>query len=213
MIPPIFQGQAVVICAGGPSLRGFDFRRLSGLNTVAINRAHEFIPDAKILWWSDARYWRRARETLMAHSAPYKATCHLDYYPQDAVPDSVHVYRMTGVNGFDEDPYCLRSGNNSAFAALHLVAHMRPRLIVLLGIDMGHGPHGESHFHDGHGETYHRPDLMRNYMLPHFGSLAKPLADRSIEVINASPNSAVTCWPRCTIDAGLALLACHREAA
>jgi hypothetical protein len=42
-------------------------------------------------------------------------------------------------------------------------------------------------------------------MLPHFEPLVKPLQQRGITVVNASPYSALRCWPRCSIDEGLAI--------
>lgn len=209
MIPRIFEGETAFVVAGGPSLKGFSFDRLRGRNTIAINRAHEFLDDARVLWWSDARYWRKARETLMAHAAPYKATCQMQYDPADAVPAEVHVYQFSGLDGFDSRPGYLRHGNNGAYAALHLAAHLGARRIILLGVDMRHGRAGETHFHDGYEpmsktmrETHEQNTLTR-LMLPYFRTLVKPLAELGIEVLNASPESRLDCWPRVSIDEGL----------
>lgn len=204
-IPPIFEGQAVALVAGGPSLRGFDFERLRGFPVIAINRALEVLPFAHVLWWTDASFWRRRRDAIMAHRAIWKATCQTHYHETDALPESVIQYRFTGHQGFDEDPRCLRSGNNSTYAAMHLLAHQRPARIVLFGVDMQHGPAGETHFHDGHGLP-HTESTLTNLMLPYFEGLVAPLAARGIEVINASPQSALRLWPRCSIDEGLACL-------
>ena len=202
MIPPIFAGHTAIVCAGGPSLRGFDFSRLAGRKVIAINRAHEFIPGADVLWWSDAMFFRRNRDAVMAHAAPYKATCQVDYAPGD-LPPGVIQYRFTGSRGFDEQPGCLRHGNNGTHAAIHLAAHLGAQKIVVLGLDMRYDKHGRSHFHDGHGVMHAEVTLTR-LMLPHFKPLADALAARGVEVINASPKSALTIWPRCSIDEGLA---------
>ena len=209
-IPRIFEGQAVAIVAGGPSLRGFDWTRLVGARCIAINRAYEVVPCAEVLWWSDARFWRHHREGIEAHPAAWKATCHLNYAPADNLPEWVTQYRMTETAGFDPDVRCLRSGNNSAYASMHLAAHLGARRLVLLGVDMRHGPAGETHFHDGHGLP-HLQDTLTNYMVPYFGTLAAPLAERGIEVINGSEQSALTVWPRCSIEEGLACLDISRK--
>lgn len=201
-IPRIFEGQPVIIVAGGPSLIGFDWSRLTGKNVIAINRAYEVVPGAAVLWWSDSRFWRHHRDGLGAHGAMWKATCNINYHESDALPDWVKQYVISGHKGFDEDPGKLRSGNNSAFAATHLAAHLGARRIILLGVDMRHGPAGETHFHDGHG-MQHLEQTLTDLMVPYFGSLAEPLAERGIEVINASPDSALGIWPRRTIDEGL----------
>jgi len=36
--------------------------------------------------------------------------------------------------------------------------------------------------------------VLREEMLPKFQSLVEPLKERSIEVVNATPGSALTCW-------------------
>lgn len=201
-IPRIFEGQPVFIVGGGPSLRGFDWERLRDKNVIAINRAYEVVPQAAVLWWSDARFWRHHRDGITGHRAPYKATCTTGYFPEDEVPSWVFQYGMTGVSGFDTDPTHLRHGNNSAYAAQHLAAHLGAKLEILLGVDMRHGPKGESHFHEGHG-FQHLEETLTNYMAPYFKSLQEPLAERGVAVLNASVDSALTVWPRCTIDAGL----------
>ncbi len=92
---------------------------------------------------------------------------------------------------------------NSTYAAIHLAAHLGAARIVLLGVDMRYGPAGESHFHGGHG-LIHSEATLTELMLPHFEPLVKPLQQRGITVVNASPDSALRCWPRCSIDEGLA---------
>lgn len=211
MIPRIFEGEPVIIVAGGPSLIGFDFARLAGRNVIAVNRAYEFAPGATVLWWSDARFWFNHRDRLLAHAARWKATTTVNY-GSEVLPEHIHQYRVTGHKGFDPDPGALRSGNNSTFAAMHLSAHLGARKIVTLGLDMKHGPKGESHFHGGHGFE-HLPETLSDLMLPWFESLAAPLAERQIEVLNACHDSALTVWRRCSIDEGLAEYERHRQAA
>lgn len=200
MIPPIFAGQPVIIVAGGPSLLGFDFSRLLK-NVIAINRAHEFLPAAQVLWWSDAIFWHWNKDKLLAHPAPWKATCQIEYRDDD-LPEGIHQYRFTGLEGFDARAGCLRHGNNSAYAAMHLAVHLGARFLILLGLDMCHAG-SRTHFHGGHGIP-HKEETLTRLMIPYFQSLASPLAERGIRVLNASPDSALRVWPRCTIEQGLA---------
>lgn len=209
-IPRIFEGQAVAIVAGGPSLKGFDWERLRGVPAIAINRAYEVMPFAPVLWWSDSRFWRNHRDGLERHAAIWKATCFTNYHEQDAIPSWVTQYRMTETAGFDPDSRYLRSGNNSSYAAIHLAAHLGAKRIVLFGVDMQHGPAGETHFHDGHGIP-HNAETLTTFMLPFFDTLAAPLAERGIEVINASEQSALKTWPRCSIEEGLQCLDISRK--
>lgn len=192
----------MIVCAGGPSLTGFDFARLAGKNVIAINRALEFVPAATVLWWSDARFWFNHQEKILAHAARWKATAGVNY-GSEVLPGHIHQYRVTGHKGFDPAPDAVRSGNNSAYAAMHLSAHLGARKIIALGLDMKHGPKGESHFHGGHG-FQHQEATLTDLMIPWFKTLAPHLAERQIEVFNASRDSALTVWRRCSIDEGLA---------
>jgi hypothetical protein len=203
VIPRIFAGATVFIVAGGPSLIGFDFARLAGRHVIAINRAHEVLVEATILWWSDILFWLRNREALLAHKAPWKATGIENRRDSVKYPSEVAVYDFTGMTGFDDRPGCLRHGNNSSYAAIHLAAQLGAKRIVLLGVDMKHGPAGETHFHTGHGLVRQERTLTEK-MLPHFESLAPALAERGVEIVNANPESALAIWPRCSIDAALA---------
>lgn len=204
MIPAIFNGQTVAIVGGGPSLVGFDFAQLDDCNVIAVNRALEFCPRASVLWWSDATFWRNNREKILAHGASCKATGNLNYREDDALPPEIHRYTFTGHAGFDPEPGMIRHGNNSVFAAMHLAVHLAAVRLVLFGVDMKHGPGGLTHFHGGHG-VVHIEDTMTRHMLPLFDSLRKPLAKRGVAVVNASPDSALNVWPRCSIAEGVAL--------
>ncbi len=206
MIPRIFEGAACAIVAGGPSLSGSDFSRFSAPNVIAINRAHAVLPQARVLWWTDAAFWRRERDALAAHGAPHKATSDMGYHADlKAVGEIAEVYKLTGIAGFDPDPACLRHGNNSAFAAIHLAVHLGAKRIVLFGVDMKLGQGGRTHFHDGYASQL-RQHTLTVQMLPHFASLKKPLAKMGVEVINASPDSALQVWRRVSIDEGLKAL-------
>lgn len=198
MIDP---ARPVCVVAGGPSLRGFDWRRLDGRQAIAINRACETIPGARIVWWSDVRFWRRHRDAILAHPAPLKATALRDG-DGERFPPEVTCRRFTGVAGFDPRPGCLRHGNNGAYAALHLAASLGARRIVLLGCDMAYGPDGRSHWHNGHGFA-HRERTLAEKMLPWFQTLAEPLAQRGVRVTVAAP-TRIACWPVVSLDAALA---------
>lgn len=203
MIPPIFAGQPAIIIAGGPSLVGFDWRQLKGLNTIAVNRAYEVVPDAKMLWWTDAAFFRWHREALLAHAAPVKATVDLCYLPGE-IPPEVHAYRQTGARGFDPTPGCVRHGNNATYAAMHVAAgDCQAAALILLGVDMKYSADRRSHWHKGHG-VEHFEKCFASVMLPFFPFLVSPLAERNVQVVNASPDSALRLWPRCTIQEGLA---------
>ena len=75
----------------------------------------------------------------------------------------------------------------------------------MLGYDMKVGvgvDKGRTHWHDEP-----RPDgfadVLAQSMLPHFASLAGPLAERGVEVVNCTPDSALECFPKATLEDAL----------
>lgn len=204
MIPRVLEGQEVIIVAGGPSLRQFRWDLILDRRVIAINRAYEVCPNASVLWWSDARFWRDHREALLAHGAPWKATLDWHYGPDELPADRVTMYRTSGLTGFDERRDYLRHGNNSTYAAIHLAVHLGAARIILLGLDMNLGPAGETHWHAGHRINPTAVTLTEK-MAPYFDTLVPALAIRGIVVLNANPHSGINTWSRVSIGEALGL--------
>lgn len=87
----------------------------------------------------------------------------------------------------------LALGQNSGYQALGLAIASAASRIVLCGYDM-HYPGGQSHWHGDHpekvGESIYKTTFRR-----YFEKLAPLLKDR-VEVLNASPISLLTCFPK-----------------
>jgi hypothetical protein len=95
--------------------------------------------------------------------------------------------RNTGIEGFNPDPDALRTGMNGGYQALHLVAHLGAKRVILVGFD-NQGPHW-------FGE---HPQPVQKSMPPAYGlrlgffrALGVILAGRGIEIVNASAHSAL----------------------
>jgi len=202
MIPRIFEGETMFIVAGGASLMALDFDRLIGKKHIALNFSLRFCPQADILYFTDAHFFRENREEIEAHAAPWKASGHINQEP--GTPDWLHVYRLSAREGFDPDPTALRHGNTSTYAAMHLCAHIGVKRIVLLGVDMCLSPEGRTHYYDGH-EYPERSYVYVECMVPFFAGLYQPFKNMGIEVLNASPKSQLKIWPRISLEEAMSL--------
>jgi len=190
-VPPEWAGETAFLLAGGPSLRGFDANLLHGRRVIAINNSWELAPWAAVLYFCDMKWWTWHGDQV---SLEFKGR----YIVTPAFTDSrVKTVRLTGSTGLETDPAGLRSGHNSGYQAINLAYHFGVRRIVLLGYDMGLGPNGETHHHEGHPRmsAEHVQHNIEKSMLPKFPSLAEALVKTDVEVINATPGSALTCWP------------------
>jgi hypothetical protein len=181
--------QTIFLVAGGPSLRGFDWGWLKGQAVVAINRAHEVVPNARVLWWSDWRFWEQHEDALRLHRAPIKASFKDRH--RRAYPEWVAQYQHNGVNGLELKRGWLRHGNNGGHAALNLAIQLGARRIVLLGYDMELAADGADHWHEPHPWGQMRERTLDKMMKPHFEGIAQDAEELGVEILNANRGSAL----------------------
>ena len=193
----IWKGRPCFIVGGGPSLVGFNFRRLKGHRMIAINRAFEFVPDADILFSIDSYYFRESvkrTETDPRRFAGFKVWLDMHGYPFC----DIYLVQSNGENGLSTSIASgLYHGSNSGYAAINLAVCLRADPIYLLGFDMNFsGP--RSHFHSGYALRT-KLEKVKRY-IGNFNGLAVQLQERGIKVVNLSPKSALGCFEKKSID-------------
>lgn len=197
----------VVIVASGLSLRGVDLNVLRNKKCfiIAVNNAVSAVPFANC--WFTLDPWglngpqlpESFNGALWAAVPDDFGTAHARSTNHRASPDYriKFVHRIAGNNhtdqssdmsyklGLCEDRDCVSTGN-SGYGAINLAYHMRPKRIILLGLDAGLG-----YFYTT--KTSNRP---LNTLPLLCKSAEQQLSDAGIEVINGSQISSVLCWPR-----------------
>jgi hypothetical protein len=197
----------VVIVASGVSLRGVDLELLRSKKcyVIAVNGAASAVPFANC--WFTLDPWGLNGPQLpvnfegeMWAGVPEDyATAHARANNHRVSPDKriKFVHRIAGNNftdqssdmsyklGLCEDKDCISTGN-SGYGAINLAYHMRPKRIVLLGLDAGLG-----YFYTT--KTTNRP---LNTLPLLCKSAEKQLSDAGIQVLNGSQISRILCWPR-----------------
>jgi hypothetical protein len=183
-VPAAFPGGSVVVMASGPSMSAAVAAkvRASGVPAIAVNTTFLLAPWAWMLYAADWRWWHE--HPLALQFEGLKATADI------AVPP-VHRLRNTGIDGFDPDPGCVRTGNNSGYQAVHIAIHTGAARVLLTGFDM----------RGGHWHALKDGPLRRDW-IAHFATLAEAVRGR-VEIINCTPASALTCFPRQTLDEAL----------
>lgn len=188
----LFEGRAVAIIGGGPSLADLDLDTLRGHPFIAVNSSCRTVSpiatSADILFFHD-NSWNENRPQL-AEDWPGRVVtsnrnakarlgdkvCRLDMSVVaeriGALPDHV--------------------GASSGHTATCLAAMMGANPIVLIGFE-GQAVAGRTHGHD----DYYQHDLaaFRERFLPGWAGLAPAFARHGVRIINATPNSAVTEFP------------------
>jgi hypothetical protein len=202
-VPRIWPGETVFLLGGGPSLRGFDPSVLDGRRVIAINNSWELKPDADVLYFCDSSWWTRKKpkaEALAGYGRngdAVKAHFRGEFVVTigDLIDPRVKRLRNGGKTSLSGDPSALKHGTNSGYQAINLAYLFGASRIVLLGYDM-RTEGNATHWHAGHGHgaavVEHK---LAKVFLPYFPALVQPLADAGVEVINATPGSALQCWP------------------
>lgn len=224
--PPWWDDRPVAIIGGGTSLKGFDINKLNGpWHVLAVNGSIFDCP------WADAgfsldrpgvrRWWDAFRKVEMPlYFAVDRNREWIDKLVEPAPASATFLRRDPGA-ALSNDLGAIYSGSSSGFGALAGLARLkRARQIVLFGFDYhpgtGLGPKvryprnrglyrhvGEWHHNEQHYPPQRRLTKLWAEWATRFDAIADDLAADGVEVINASPTSRITAFPKCTVAEGL----------
>ena len=193
------QHDRIVIVASGPSLSAVDPERIAATDAaiIAVNGAIEWLPRADYWFSLDTSDVNFARMRDPVPGVVYVMACPEKW----SLPPGIHRIErlareglqirserlrpeMRGRPGLSTRTDAVHSGN-SAYGALGLAFHMRPRAIALLGVDGTDAPRVEG---GAPNDLGHLPML--------FETAVRQLAAAGIQVFNGSYRSRVRCFPR-----------------
>lgn len=89
-------------------------------------------------------------------------------------------------------------GSSSGYQAINLAYLWGAKRLLLLGFDCN-APAGKRHWFGDHPKPL-RQDHPYAKWVQNFTKLACDLRTEGVEVVNCSPRSALTCWPKMTIE-------------
>ncbi len=181
-----------MIFGGGPSLNqaDVDYAIAKGWKRVACNNAYLLDLNADVLCWADQRWYMWNRFDLVNHKGPYKIawrsgpnTPGLKYYQLK------HHNQPPGISSKPDQIIA----NNTGQGAINIAYLFGAARIVLLGFDMRMVA-GQHNWHTKHkGATSH--NRYPQVFAPAISRAAKDLKQRGVEVINATKDSALKCFP------------------
>jgi hypothetical protein len=99
--------------------------------------------------------------------------------------------------GLTDNPHRVAWGFNTGSSAINLAVHTGVRQIILLGFDMD-WPGEKSHWHQGHGNG-HRPRPNYAHWIEGLKVLAQDARRIGVEILNASPASAIGAFPKVSL--------------
>lgn len=178
--------QTVYIVAGGPSLRDLNWDLLHDKVVIAVNNAHLKLPNAKIVYFSDYRYFQLNKKTLQEHTGIKISVTDL---ARREFPKWVKVYKFQHRFGLDIVPDYICPGNDSGYAAINVAVKHGAKEIHLMGYDFNHDAEGNDHWHDKHPHGTVLLRTLQEKMLPYYRYLNGPLQAMGVRVYNTNPNS------------------------
>lgn len=203
-VPAIFpDGGTVLILGSGPSLAkaDVDYARDKVDGIIAVNDTYKYAPDALCLYAADGHWWdwhKGAKEPHKVGKVSYPAfTGRFKYTLQKR--EGISLLKRGPARGLSLDPSYVATGYNSVYQAINVAVHFGATRVLLLGVDM----HGGHFF--GHHPNHSHPPF--NYCLTAFQTLVEPLRAAGVEVINCSRQTALTCFPRQSLESVLPVIA------
>jgi hypothetical protein len=180
-----WQGQTVVCIASGPSLTAADCEMVKAarLPTIVTNTTIKLCPWADVLVGFDGAWWTLYAPELVDYKG-LRVTCSNSGSRAGAIP----MHKNPGFRAF----------GNSGCAAIALAVLGKPRRIVLLGYDVQHTD-GRKHWHADHPAPLGNAKGVKLWPAK-FAKVADHAARHGVPVVNASRETALTCFPRARLE-------------
>jgi len=192
--------QSVIKGTSPPSVYSPFMTFLHDKHVIGINVAYLIGDWMDAIFFGDIGFFLKHQRGLAAFPG-LKISCHpqtdkydwVKYTPRD----------KTHPKGISDNPKMVSWNNNSGSAAVSIAANAGAERIILLGFDMKMD-NTQQHWHDLYGRNAPRNPKKPRHMpfdrhLRGFSDMAKDAKRRGIEIINASPDSAITCFPKYSI--------------
>lgn len=198
------KGQRVFVVGGGPSLKDFDFSRLSTVDTIVVNNSIFDVPNPNYFITVDYMFLKKINiHNFRSIDTTKIFVVDLHYpYIKEANARIVDtrigmIYNLNDFDfiikshadsgiGYNLDDF--RTGLNSGFCAMQLAVVLGYKEIVLLGFDLNSNT--RTHYHDGYGEGTASFDEKLDLYYKYFSHALKTLNDDGrTKVISCSVRS------------------------
>lgn len=199
---PDWSGETPIIIASGPSLKKQDVEACRGrAKVIAIKKCVELAPWADVVYGCDSPWWRSVQGLMKFGGLK------LAYEPTVCGPEwgirKVDIPDPKSTRFLFDKVGTVGAGGNSAFQAINLAAQFGAKQIILLGVD-AQGETGGHWYGRNNWMQANNPDQWCYQRWQRaFAAGAPDLKARGVEVINASRETALTCFRRMPIGEAL----------
>lgn len=208
---PPWSDKPTAIVGAGPSLTGVNLDALRDkAHVIAVTSAMFQVPWADVGFGIDfdalSVWWKRL-QTMPMDIWWGIPDSRLNRRFQDPPAPNLHFLRVMRGARLSDDPSQVCGGGTSGFAALNFAWLKQARDIVLFGFDFCSDGKGNWHVDEAVYElelSYSQPSWT--VWARYFSYISERLQQAGVRVINASPVSTITAFPKVTIEEGLRLL-------
>lgn len=183
-----WSGKTVFVLASGPSLTETDVARVQRYSeqyqcpVVVTNTTFKLAPWADLLFFHDRKWWD-------IHGAEvgdaFSGLC--------VTMSSLSTSRVLSLAGTGFKAY-----RNSGGGAINFAMLAGAKRIITLGLDGKYASDGRRHWHIQHPKLGDAASLPRFVKI--FPQLAQDAKSKGVEIINASRDTALICFPRVTLE-------------
>lgn len=195
--PQMWPNSTIFILGGGPSIKNLDLTKIQGKwPIIGCNMAFLDYPwidvmyfgDCKVHMWISGQDNGKYTEQFDAFQGLKVSCC-----PDTREDPRIHAL-FRHLKGIIRERRSIGWNLNTGGSAINLAYHFGARRIVLLGFDMKQ-INNRQNFHDYNLEKDKHPDENYKKFIRYFERIAKDAKELELEVINATPGSALPYFP------------------
>jgi hypothetical protein len=185
-------------------------RWLEGWRIVAVQDSYKLMPFADAMYGCDPRWWDIHKDCAGFQGEKWSTHEDDDANHKLVQADAYGIRLVKGVQGdeFSVQPDRISYGSNSGFQAINLALLKGCKQIVLVGYDM-RTVKGQRHFFGQHPKGLHN-SIDFEGLVPHFAWAAKHLRG-GVQIVNATPESSLNCFPMIPLEDCLAQVAGRKD--
>jgi hypothetical protein len=194
--------QAVMDKVEKPSAYSPFLKPIHNKHIIGINNAYQIGNWIDVIFFGDCA-WYLTHQQLLSQFSGLKVTCCKRFANKRKEYCAGIKYLekdKSHKKGISRDKEKVSWNSNSGGAAISLAVHFGVKRIILLGFDMRLNHGKRSHWHGSHGKDGKaRRSLPFPRHLKGFPFIAEDAKTMGVEILNASPDSAITEFPKVNI--------------
>lgn len=201
--------QDVIAQRSSPSVYSPYMSAIHDRHVIGINAAYLIGDWIDIIFFGDNKFFMTHQVGLTKHPG-LKVTCNSK---TNSRCRDIHylLHDRKHPKGISTGPKYVSWNTNSGAAAISMAVYLGVRRIILLGFDMRTNAHGQ-HWHNAYkgmrpmtkkGKVMSPKRLPFDRHLRGFPLIARDAKKLGIEIVNASPNSAIKEFSKCTVQEAL----------